>query len=215
MQYVVDARVDEASESALLKILSLAPLPADPYNILSGELRRAALRFELAAESPKQLISRLLKSDTRQVSSSSPGGLWCGPQGLVAGFSSAMQGVDVATLKTIFERLAFLRCPPLQAQRGYYGQSVLSLTGSILEYKRTVQHVGLIEMQEHFQMQGPQRGEAMDTFTAHLTQHLQQLNRHGLSTIKSPLCIVSGVNLGAAQWSASELQTGAHEFAVS
>lgn len=209
MQYAIDTRLDEACEHAMLKIITAVPLPANPFFSLAADMRLASWRLELCGETPARLQQRLLQGAPAAPPVTAAAAARVHTVGSVAGLAAALRGTDTAAAASVLQLLRTVRCKPLPKRKGYTSAIVLSVTDRTLDYRRAMPHLSIVDAQEHVQVTGAHRGEAIDLYARHLLAHLKELVER-----RGGVCVVSSVQIGSTQWTASDLGMAAQEFAV-
>ncbi|KAJ8363424.1 hypothetical protein SKAU_G00122550 [Synaphobranchus kaupii] len=108
-QYLVDCAVDQCWEQCLWKVLSLSPLPFNPFPSLAQDFRLSALRTALRPQSDPEVQKQMWPLQTPQ--SCSPGGpLHRGPGGDGYGLRSALRASHPDRLRDCLSRAQSLEC---------------------------------------------------------------------------------------------------------
>ncbi|KAI1886802.1 hypothetical protein AGOR_G00199560 [Albula goreensis] len=115
-QYLVDCAVDQVWERCLWKVLSVSPLPSNPYPSLVQEFRLAALRMSLWGQSDAEVLKQLWPLQPPQ-SCSPEGPLHCGPEGQGYGLLSALRASHPDRLRECMSLARSMESHPRHAGR--------------------------------------------------------------------------------------------------
>lgn len=191
-------------------VISSVPLLANPYYTVVAELCKASWRLELIGEPPSRVEQRLIKASLQPALAGTCVHALTAESNTITGMPAALKATDPVAVSSIMTLLRGARCPPLPNYKGYASNIAFSVTGRSLDHRRLVPHLALMEAQEHVQISGPQRGDAMDLYTQHVLKHVTTLAKERNTSL-----VVSGVQLGGTQWTTSDLEIGGSEFMVS
>ncbi|KAG9338751.1 hypothetical protein JZ751_025187 [Albula glossodonta] len=115
-QYLVDCAVDQVWERCLWKVLSVSPLPSNPYPSLVQEFRLAALRMSLWGQSDAEVLKQLWPLQPPQPCSPE-GPLHCGPEGQGYGLLSALRASHPDRLRECMSLARSMESHPRHAGR--------------------------------------------------------------------------------------------------
>ncbi|XP_061086482.1 uncharacterized protein LOC133121295 [Conger conger] len=110
-QYLVDCAVDQCWERCLWKVLSLSPLPVNPFPSLAQEFRLEALRMSLWRQSDAEVQKQMRPLETPQPCPAGPP-LHCGPGEEGYGLPSALRASHPHRLRDCLSRAQSLECEP-------------------------------------------------------------------------------------------------------
>ncbi|XP_035260591.1 uncharacterized protein LOC118220656 isoform X6 [Anguilla anguilla] len=128
-QYLVDCAVDQCWEQCLWKVLSLSPLPFNPFPSLAQEFRLAALRTALWRQPDAEVLKQMWSLQTPQPCPAG-GPLHRGPGGEGYGLPSALRASNPDRLRDCLARAQSLETEPQPTGRFKVERSTAVLSPS-------------------------------------------------------------------------------------
>ncbi|RUS74642.1 hypothetical protein EGW08_017596, partial [Elysia chlorotica] len=202
MRYIVDTHLDETWEKFLEESFQRPTPPLNPYPSFISKLRACAMKMDLFFEPEQNILDRLITQTSSLVDADNfvyqvPGCEACGPSTSVALLDPGAYAPLAQVIRDQLTNKAYIH------RKGPYRIGIcLGVTGPSALYGKMWPYLSLLELHEHYYIQGPSGCEtdAAQLFAVMVQKHIWEI-------VSAHKVVVYGVFVGRdkIRWSWEEI----------